>query len=376
MSFISVYQQAVCREGYHKDAAQAKVVEQLDRLYRDLLDQSAASGKIHEFFSRMIPGQNKRATLYGCYLWGGVGRGKTWLMDLFFQTIPIENKSRFHFHEFMQQIHHRLNGVKGQADPLKSIARDIMQNVRLICLDEFHVSDITDAMLLYGLLDALYQHGVVLLMTSNVMPDDLYNNGLQRSRFEPAIELIKQKNRVVNIQGESDYRLGNGEQNSNYHCPLLQDTDVVLEGQFLALANGAITSGQKILVNSRPIQTRMQADNIVWFDFDAICGGPRAASDYLHLAAHYDYIVISNIYKMHESNDDIARRFINLVDAFYDRNIGIIVSATTLPKGLYVGRRFKQQFQRTVSRLEEIRSKNLLTLDEPQPPIGQSSLFG
>lgn len=368
MSFHTIYQQAVTREDYHMDAAQAKVVEQLDGLYRELLVRQVAPGRVQRLMSWLITRQGNNQAWSGCYLWGGVGRGKTWLMDLFFNAIPLPNKSRFHFHEFMQRIHQQLNDFSGQTDPLKAIAKDIAQNTRLICLDEFHVSDITDAMLLYGLLEALYQHGVVLLMTSNVMPDDLYKNGLQRNRFVPAIDLIKQNNRVVYIEGEYDYRLINDAPATNYHCPLAENTDLLLERQFSALAKGEVTRNQAIHIHNRPIQFLMQADNILWFEFDAICDGPRAASDYLYLAANYEYVIISNIYKMGETHDDVARRFISLVDAFYDRDIGLVVSATGQPQDLYVGSRFREEFKRTASRLEELKSKSLLVANVSSGP--------
>jgi cell division protein ZapE len=219
-------------------------------------------------------------------------------------------------------------------------------------------------MLLYGLIEALSLRGIVMFVTSNVPPDELYKNGLQRSRFEPAIELIKHRNQVINIEGESDYRLGKVFLQHNYYSPLSQDTDLLLKQQFTMLAEGAVMQNGELLVHDRPIQSRMHASNIVWFDFKAICEGPRAAIDYLYLAANYECIIISNVYKMNESDDDVAKRFIHLVDACYDRDVSLIISATGLPQELYCGHRFIQEFQRTISRLQELRGKSLPASDQ------------
>jgi cell division protein ZapE len=240
----------------------------------------------------------------------------------------------------------------------------MLAQARLICLDEFHVSDITDAMLLYGLLDEMYRQGAVFIMTSNVMPDDLYQNGLQRSRFLPAIELIKQRSHVLQFDGDKDYRLQKHLTNRNYYCPLRVDTDCQLEERFRKLAKGEITKETKLTINNRPVYARARAENIVWFDFQDICGGPRAAMDYIDIAQRYEFVIISNVFKLSDAHDDIARRFINLVDEFYDRGTGLIISADGWPGELYSGRRFAFEFERTISRLQEIRCRNLQPLDD------------
>ncbi len=363
MSFKKIYQDAVTREGYHKDGAQAMMVDYLESLYSDLLQRQAGSGSLAEGLATIFRRRQGNHKVKGCYMWGGVGLGKTWLMDLFFDCMPLERKARFHFHEFMQRIHAELASLKQQRDPLKLVARSLVAEAQLICLDEFHVQDITDAMLLHGLLQAMYHQGAVFVMTSNVMPDELYLNGLQRSQFMPAIELIKNRNHVCWLEGDRDYRLQKRLSNLNYYCPLDPNTDRLLEEHFGLLASGNINNDSTLVINNRRILARAHAENIVWFDFDEICGGPRATIDYIYLAQHYAFVMISNVYKMNEANDDMARRFINLVDELYDSDTGLILSATGWPGELYSGQRFAREFERTISRLQEMRAKDLASFD-------------
>jgi len=355
MDFKTAYQQAINCEGFHSDPAQAQAVEQLDTVYKNLLNHKNNLGVLRRVWSK-FDFDSRKAAACGCYLWGDVGRGKTWLMDLFYQSLPYKDKSRLHFHEFMQQIHFRLKAINGQRDPLVSVAAEIAHNHRLICLDEFQVSDITDAMLLYGLLDALYRKGTVLLMTSNSHPDELYKNGLQRDRFLPAIELIKNHNLVVQVNGDDDFRLLKSQENLNYISPLSEDSDQILKKRFSDLARGEATYDSLEAINNRVVAYNMKASNIIWFEFNELCGGPRAASDYLYLAKNYDYVIVSNVFRMDERHDDMVKRFINLVDALYDRQVGLIVSADVWPAEIYEGKRFKNEIKRTISRLEEIRS--------------------
>jgi len=368
MSFKIVYQEAIVREGYHKDEAQATMAENLGLLYTELIMAQDRSGGFSSSLAKVFRSRQHGQFIRGCYLWGGVGLGKTWLMDLFFDAIPISKKSRFHFHEFMLRIHQELALQGQQRDPLKRIARSLVEQSQLICLDEFHVLDITDAMLLYGLLHEMYRHGAVFVMTSNVMPDELYQNGLQRSRFLPAIELIKSRNRIYQFTGDSDYRMQKRISNLNYYCPSNPETDRLLLARFNALATGATFGDITLTINSRPVFARAHAQNIVWFEFEEICGGPRATIDYIYLAQHYEFVIISNIFEMDQWNDDIARRFINLVDELYDRETGLIISATVWPGELYTGHRFSAEFARTVSRLQEIRSK---ALPSPEDTAGR-----
>lgn len=355
MDFKTAYQQAIKCEGFRADMEQLQAVEQLDTVYKNLLNHKNNTSMLRRVWSKFA-NDSVTAHVHGCYLWGDVGRGKTWLMDLFYQSLPFKDKLRLHFHEFMQQIHWRLKGISDQRDPLVSVAEEISQSHRLICLDEFHVADITDAMLLYGLLDALYKKGTILLMTSNSHPDELYKNGLQRSRFLPAIELIKTRNLVLEVEGDIDFRLIKPQENFNYLTPLSGEVDAKLERRFHELAAGEVTRNIPVTINKRNINCKMAAENIIWFEFSELCGGPRAASDYLYLANHFEYVIVSNVFRMDEAFDDIAKRFINLVDALYDRQVGLIVSAEGLPAELYNGQRFREDIKRTVSRLEEVRS--------------------
>ena len=362
MDFKTAYQEAIKCEGFSIDNAQATAVEQLDVLYKQLVGKNNNSG-LQQLWTKLTYSGAYSNSSQGCYLWGDVGRGKTWLMDLFYQSLPFKDKSRLHFHEFMQQIHLRLKAINGKQDPLITVARDIATNNRLICLDEFHVSDISDAMLLYGLLEALYKKDVILLMTSNTHPDELYKNGLQRSRFLPAIELIKKRNLLLHVDGFQDHRLAGAKSSANYMVPLTPDSDTLLEERFYEVAQGPIASEGPILVNNRVMNHKMMAANTIWFEFEELCAGPRAASDYLFLAKNYDYVIISNVFKMDASNDVMAKRFINLVDALYDRQINLMLSATAQPGDLYQGNRFQKEFKRTASRLEEMRSKDSLSSD-------------
>ena len=365
MDFKTAYQQALECEGYIADTAQNHAVEQLAILFANLVNTKSSYGPLNRAWSKLTGRKTWRGQIQGCYLWGDVGRGKTWLMDLFYQSLPFKDKSRLHFHEFMQQIHFRLKKISGQRNPLITVAEEIALNTRFICLDEFHVSDITDAMLLYGLLDALYKKDTVLLMTSNTNPDELYKNGLQRSRFLPAIELIKERNLILQVNGNDDFRLAKQQGNLNYFTPLAPDTDTLLEKRFYDLAQGQVIYDGPVLINKRVINHRMMASNIIWFEFNELCGGPRAASDYLHLAQNYDYVIVSNVFRMDDSHDDMAKRFINLVDALYDRQVGLIVSATGWPHEIYSGSRFVHEIKRTVSRLEEIRSSGYAQVNRP-----------
>ena len=366
MSFSKIYQLALDRQEYHKDDVQAKAVEQLDELYKELLRADLESNSIVTRLWKALRSKNYQNEIKGCYLSGDVGQGKTWLMDLFFSEAPVKLKLRFHFHEFMQQIHFALNEFKQQKDPLKAVAQSLVRKAKLFCLDEFHVSDIADAMLLHGLLDEMYRQGAIFVITSNVIPEDLYKNGLQRGRFLPAIDLLKQNNRILRLEGGMDYRLKGQSSNCNYYCPLNSDTDRLLEERFFSLVVGEVAEEGTISINNRTLQTRAAATNIVWFDFDVLCDSPRAAVDYIELSNRYNVVIISNLYRMDESHDDLARRFINLIDALYDRNVGIIISATAWPVDLYAGSRFSFEFTRTVSRLEDIRSKQIIQSTQNQ----------
>ena len=296
----------------------------------------------------------------GLYIWGDVGRGKTWLMNLFYESLPFDNKLRLHFHHFMLDIHENLAKLHKQKNPLTVIAREYAARYRVLCLDEFIVTNITDAMLLSGLLQALFDNGVTLVATSNRIPDDLYKNGLQRERFLPAIDLIKQHTRVMHIDGDTDHRISLLEQNDIYYSPVSAQTNDELTKRMKLLAPGPISRDHVLTIHKRPIKTVMHADEIAWFEFNILCDAPRATPDYIELARDYHSIILSNVPVMDENMDDKARRFIYLIDELYDRKVKLIISADASPENLYTGDMLRFAFNRTSSRLIEMRSKDYL----------------
>lgn len=353
------YQLQIKERGYQTEPPQARAIEQLDKLHHRLINKDQkTSGIIPALLIKL--GLVDKPVSKGIYLWGNVGRGKTWLMDLFYENLPISDKFRIHFHQFMQIVIDELELLKGYQNPLKLVARNFSRRFHILCLDEFQVTDITHAMLLYGLLEAMYREGIILVATSNREPDELYKNGLQRDRFLPAIELIKQHSVVTLIDGDTDYRLLMLEKSHIWYQPVTTDSDNQLTQRFSELAPCTAIDQEVIYINYRNIQTRCRADDVVWFDFNIICSTPRAAADYLVLSRIFSTIFISDIPIMDESLDDMARRFINLIDALYDRNVKVIASAQGDPAELYQGSQLTFPFKRTVSRLEEMRSHSYL----------------
>lgn len=361
------------REGFQHDPAQERAVLHLQKVYDQLMAQPepAPAKKSGGLFARLA-GRDKPATVTtgpavrGLYMWGGVGRGKTYLVDTFVDALPIERKQRIHFHSFMRAVHAELKELKQQQDPLRIVARRFAEQARVICLDEFFVSDITDAMLLYGLLKELFAQGVTLITTSNLPPDDLYKDGLQRARFLPAIDLIKQHLDVLNVDGGIDYRLRYLEKAEIYHYPLDDQAEQILNEVFNNIAPEPGHRGGDLEIEGRFIPTLREADDIVWFNFRAICDGPRGVSDYIEIARCFHTVLISNIPIMDWQMENQARRFVNLVDEFYDRSVKLILSAAAPPLKLYTGQKLKFEFQRTVSRLQEMQSHEYL--ERPHVP--------
>lgn len=358
MDFIQHYQQAIAEHGHEHDAAQMRVVEALQKTGEQLLtaeaEKNSLAARLGHWFGF------KPAPIAGVYLWGGVGRGKTWLMNLFYQQLPLENKLRLHFHHFMLDVHAQLARQQKQKNPLRMVARDYAQKYRLICLDEFIVTNITDAMLLYGLLEALFSFGVTLIATSNRIPDDLYKNGLQRERFVPAIELIKRYSQVIHLDSDTDHRQKLLEQSDVYYSPITAETTNQLEQRMRALAVSDVRCSTQITVNNRQIAVHAVADQIIWFEFEVLCNTPRAAQDYIVLAREYHTLILTDVPVMGESMDDKARRFIYLIDELYDRRVKLILSAATAPENLYNGQMLEFAFHRTSSRLIEMRSSQYL----------------
>jgi cell division protein ZapE len=359
------YQEDLDRPDFLKDAAQADAVQRLQTLYDKLVDAESERGKAMAKLRRKLK-KGREEPVKGLYFWGGVGRGKTYLMDTFFESLPFKRKMRVHFHRFMQRVHQELKNVKGQKNPLNLVAKKFANETRVICFDEFFVSDIGDAMILATLMDALFKRGVTLVCTSNIVPDGLYKDGLQRARFLPAIALVKKYTDVVNVDGGVDYRLRTLEQAELYYSPLGEEADASLRRSFDALAVDAGKHSMSMEINGRKIPAQAHADDVVWFDFKDVCDGPRSQNDYIEMARQFHAIIVSNVPVLGGEKDDQSRRFVNMIDEFYDRNVKVIVSAATPITELYSGGRLNFEFERTESRLLEMQSQEYL--EAPHKP--------
>ena len=349
------YRRDLQRPDFFHDPVQEHAVQELDDLYHRLLQARQRRGKLLGRFRQPRPEK-------GLYMWGGVGRGKTYLMDVFYEALPFAQKRRLHFHRFMQEVHREMRRRQGEKNPLLGIADDMARQFIVLCFDEFFVTDITDAMILAGLLDALFARGVTLVTTSNIVPDNLYRNGLQRARFLPAIDLLKMHTRVLNVDGGTDYRLRLLEQAELYHCPLGDAAERYLTERFATLEteHGDHRESVSIVVEGRSIPARKVSDDVAWFEFRALCDGPRSQTDYIELAREYHTVLLANVERMGAGNDDLARRFINLVDEFYDRGVKLLITAEVPIEDLYAGGRLAFEFERTRSRLLEMQSHEYL----------------
>jgi cell division protein ZapE len=354
MTPLQRYQQDLLRPDFVADAAQKNAVEHLQRLYDALLVRH----NNRNFFSALFRRHAKPCQ--GLYFWGGVGRGKTYLMDTFFDALPFDKKMRLHFHRFMRRVHQELRSLKDRKNPLDIVADRLADETIVLCFDEFFVSDIADAMILGSLMEKLFERGVSLVATSNIVPDRLYENGLQRERFLPAIAVLKAHVTVVNVDSGTDYRLRTLEQAELYHWPLDAEADATLASNFAALVTAAGRDNVALTIEGRTITARKEAEGVVWFDFAALCDGPRSQNDYIELACEYHTVLLSNIPALHQGIDDQVRRFINLVDEFYDRSVKLVVSAEKPLEALYSGGRLTFEFQRTQSRLLEMQSHEYL----------------
>ena len=364
------YLAAVARGEIQSDPAQLEAIEHLQQLFEALaIAPLKSSGTGAHWLRRLLGGSPppvRLESMRGLYFWGGVGRGKTYLMDLFYESLPFAEKRRMHFHRFMRHVHQQLHRLQGEANPLRRIASDFAQRHRVLCFDEFFVSDITDAMILAGLLQALFEQGVVLVATSNVAPVNLYRDGLQRSKFLPAIALLEAHTRVVNVDGGIDYRLRVLQQAEIYHSPLDAQADAGLARSFKALSPDLGEPNLLLEIEGRQIPTRYCGDGVVWFEFGALCEGPRSQNDYIEIAMLFQTVLLSNVPQLTQRREDSARRFISLVDEFYDHNVKLILSAAVPVLELYQGERLVFEFQRTQSRLQEMQSKEYLAR-EHQP---------
>jgi cell division protein ZapE len=363
LSPLARYRQDLESDDFAADEGQARGVEALEQIYHALLTEPAPAqerGVLAWLKSRTKPQVPELTPVRGLYLWGGVGRGKTHIVNSFHDALPFDNKMRVHFHRFMQRVHAELKTLSGQSDPLQVVADRLAGEARVLTFDEFHVSDITDAMLLGKLLEYLFARGVTLVTTSNIKPDGLYAGGLQRQRFLPAIELIKRHTQVLELGTGQDHRLRALEQAEIYHSPLDDSATASLQRSFRAIADEPGREGELLEVLGRPIATVRMADGVAWFDFDALCDGPRGAADYIEVAREFHTVLVSNVPSLGTTDNDRAIRFIMMVDEFYDRSVNLVVSAEALPQALYGGERHAFAFERTVSRLIEMQSRDYL----------------
>ena len=356
---LEKYKNDLNSEEFNADPSQKAAVMHLQRLFVDLLMKQKNQNFLLTKLKFLVKAKANNKIM-GLYFWGGVGRGKTYLVDGFFDCLPFENKWRIHFHRFMQNIHKELKELSNIENPLEIIADQISQKTEIICFDEFHVSDITDAMLLSGLLEALFKRNVVLVATSNQHPDKLYHDGLQRDRFLPAISLIKKNTKIINVDSGIDYRLEFLDHAEIYHSPLDDNANAILEDDFIHICPDKGERESVLEIEGREIETVRCGDGVVWFDFKAICAGPRGVADYIEIARQYQTVLIANIPVMNDNDNDMVKRFITLVDEFYDRNVKLIITAEDIPEKIYQGKRLAESFKRTQSRLEEMRTHDYL----------------
>jgi len=347
------YAAGVATGNWHDDPAQRAVLPALDRLWRELAQESAPS-----LWSRLRGATH--VSPRGLYLWGRVGRGKTFLTELFCDAVTTPRKRRVHFHRFMQDIHARLRLLEGERDPLVAVAAELADEVRVLVLDEFVVGDIGDAMILGNLLRALFECGVVLVTTSNTPPQELYRGGLQRERFLPAIALLEKQCEVVELVSPTDWRLRSLKQAPVYYTPPGAAAERALNAAFARIAHAPVRRDVDLVVNDRPIAARAESEGVAWFAFDALCEGPRGVADYIELAKAYHTIFVSNVPQFTPQTEDAARRFIEFVDEVYDRGVNLVLSAAAPIVDLYDGERLRAEFGRTESRLIEMQSEDYL----------------
>ena len=355
MPVRTLYTATLAERGYVADEAQLRALAALERCENEWVDYKARRSNVVAKFLIHPPIPR------GVYMYGGVGRGKSFLMDCFFQSVPLRRKTRLHFHEFMREVHRELQDLKGQQNPLHELGARIARRHRLICFDEFHVADVTDAMILHRLLDSLFEHRVSIVTTSNFHPDGLYPNGLHRDRILPAIELLKAKLEIINVDAGVDYRRRTLEHVQLYHTPLGDAADAAMEQAFNELAE-ARDESPLLHIEQREIRARRRAGGVVWFDFATLCGGPRSQNDYLELATQFHTLMLSNVPQMPPRLASEARRFTWLVDVLYDRRVKLIMSAEVPAEQLYTDGPLAHEFPRTVSRLHEMQSTEFLAL--------------
>ena len=358
-SVRKAYEAELSSRGYLSDPAQLRAVLALERCANDWI---AFKVQRSNALKKLV---NRPSVPRGVYLYGGVGRGKSFLMDCFYNAVPLKRKTRLHFHEFMREVHRELRDLQGIVNPLDELAKRMAKRYRLICFDEFHVADITDAMILYRLLSALFENGVGFVTTSNFKPDDLYPGGMHRDRILPAIDLLNANLEIVNVDNGTDYRSRTLEQTKLYHSPWGEHADFEMTQSFNKLAESQ-DENPILQIEAREIRARRKAGGVVWFDFKTLCGGPRSQNDYLEIATQFHTVLLSDVPYMPPRMASEARRFTWLIDVLYDRRVKLIMSAEVMPEALYKEGPLAHEFPRTVSRLNEMQSVEYLNLERRQ----------
>lgn len=367
---LALYNAEISSGTLSADPAQAQLMLSFQRLYADIVAASTtpaprSKGVLKRLFAKN-PAVSVVAPPLGLYVWGGVGRGKTHLTDLFFESLPMQQKLRLHYHRFMQKVHHQLRDLGDIEEPLERVAESLAAEARVICLDEMHINDITDAMLMHGLLTRLFDRGVALVTTSNVPPNGLYRDGLQRDRFLAAIALMEQHCEVLELATDTDYRLRTLERAEIYHIPVDAKGELQLNQSFKQLAPAALLQPCSVEVNERMLAAKGEGEGVAWFEFSELCESARAKDDYIELAREFHTILLSGVPVFSQDDGDAARRFVNLIDEFYDRSVKLIVTAAAEPENLYEGQRLAFEFERTASRLHEMRTHDYLA--QPHKP--------
>lgn len=356
MSVRSTYEAALKERGYTSDPAQERAIDALERCANEwaAYKQKRSNSLKKLFVNPEIP--------RGVYMHGGVGRGKSFLMECFFEAVPLKRKTRLHFHEFMREVHRELRELQGTVNPLDELGARIAKRYKLICFDEFHVADVTDALILHRLLDTLFKAGVGFVTTSNFHPDNLYPDGLHRERVLPAIALLKDRLEVLSVDNGTDYRQRTLTHIQLYHCPLGPEADAAMEATFEQLAE--VGEKEAVMhIEARQIHALRRAGGVIWFDFRTLCGGPRSQNDYLEIATQFHTLMLSNVPQMSVRQASEARRFTWLVDVLYDRRVKFVMSAAVPPEELYLEGPMAHEFPRTVSRLNEMQSAEFLALE-------------
>ena len=356
MSVRSTYEASLKERGYTSDPAQERAIDALERCANEwaAYKQKRSNSLKKLFVNPEIP--------RGVYMHGGVGRGKSFLMECFFEAVPLKRKTRLHFHEFMREVHRELRELQGTVNPLDELGARIAKRYKLICFDEFHVADVTDALILHRLLDTLFKAGVGFVTTSNFHPDNLYPDGLHRERVLPAIALLKDRLEVLSVDNGTDYRQRTLTHIQLYHCPLGPEADAAMEATFEQLAE--VGEKEAVMhIEARQIHALRRAGGVIWFDFRTLCGGPRSQNDYLEIATQFHTLMLSNVPQMSVRQASEARRFTWLVDVLYDRRVKFVMSAAVPPEELYLEGPMAHEFPRTVSRLNEMQSAEFLALE-------------